>query len=169
MEKHSPPPFLFSLFFLIDRVCRKFITYRGQGNLHVFLEIFLALDLTAILALEADGGISRPSPFHKTQRHAQECETLSCFSSHFPHCPFLFSVSSGSSGGRQWPRGCLQFTFCAATGTRREVKFHLRRQGREGRQRGQACQKWISVSRCSPLHITKVFPRSFPTLAPQLT
>lgn len=55
-KKHSPPPFLFSLFFLIGRVCRKFITYRGQGNLHVFLEIFLALDLTAILALEADGG-----------------------------------------------------------------------------------------------------------------
>jgi hypothetical protein len=44
------------------------------------LEIFLALDLKAILALQADGWISHPKPFHKTQRHAQEFETLSCFS-----------------------------------------------------------------------------------------
>lgn len=77
--KTLPYPFLL-LFFLIGRVCRKFLTYIGQGNLHVFLEIFLALDLTAILALQADGWISHSSSFHKTQRHAQEFETLSCFS-----------------------------------------------------------------------------------------
>lgn len=79
MEKHSPPLF-FSLFFLIGRVCRKFLTYTGQGHLHVFLETFLALDLTAILALPADGWISHSGSFHKTHRHAQEFETLSCFS-----------------------------------------------------------------------------------------
>lgn len=56
----------------------------------MFLEIFLALDLTPILALEADGGISRPSPFHKTQGHAQECETLSCFSVPLSSLPVSF-------------------------------------------------------------------------------
>ena len=50
--KNTPLPLSSSLsFFLIGRVCRKFLTYIGQGNLHVFLEIFLALDLTALLAL----------------------------------------------------------------------------------------------------------------------
>lgn len=77
--KTLPSPSLRSLF-LIGHVSRNFLTYTGQGNLHVFLEIFLALDLTAILALPADGWGSRPSPFPKTQRHAQEFETLSCFS-----------------------------------------------------------------------------------------
>lgn len=62
--------------FLIGRVCRKFITYTGQGNLHVFLKIFLALDLTVLLALGADGGLAIPSLFLKPQRHAQD-ETLS--------------------------------------------------------------------------------------------
>lgn len=56
-------PLPFSSLFLIGRVCRKFITYIGQGNLHVFLEIFLALDFTAILALQADGGLAISSLF----------------------------------------------------------------------------------------------------------
>lgn len=51
MEKTLPSPFLLLSLFLIGRVCRKFLTYIGQGDLHVFLEIFLALDLTALLAL----------------------------------------------------------------------------------------------------------------------
>ena len=85
--KTLPSPSLRSLF-LIGRVCRNFLTYIGQGNLHVFLEIFLALDLTAILALRADGWGSHPSPFPKTQRHAQEFESLSCFSVPFSLLPF---------------------------------------------------------------------------------
>lgn len=75
LMENSPLPL--SSLFLIGRVCRKFITYTGQGNLHVFLEIFLALDFTAILALQADGGLAISSHFHKTQRCAQEFETLS--------------------------------------------------------------------------------------------
>lgn len=76
--ENSPLPL--SSLFLIGHICRKFITYTGQGNLHVFLEVFLALDFTAILALQADGGLAISSHFHKTQRRAQEFETLSCFS-----------------------------------------------------------------------------------------
>lgn len=101
------------------------------------------------------GGLAAPAPFIRHKDMHRSVKPWAVSLSHFPHCPFLFSVSSGSSGGRQWPRGCLQFTFCAATGTRREVRFHLHRRGREGRQRGQACQKWISVSCCSPLRITR--------------
>lgn len=121
LEKHSPPPFFFSLFFLIGRVCRKFITYKSQGNLHVFLEIFLALDLTAILALQAGGWISHPGPFHKTQRHAQESETLSCFS--VPLFLLPFSLLSYLS----WPCGPAVATrllspLCAATGTKKRLE-----------------------------------------------
>lgn len=121
MEKTLPSPFLLSLLFLIGCVCRKFLTYIGQGNLHVFLEIFLALDLTAILALQADGWISFPSPFHKTQRHAQEFETLGCFS--VPLYLLPFSPSKLSSGALLAGRGHrLPSPFCTATGTKKQVQ-----------------------------------------------
>lgn len=78
--KHSLP---LSSLFLIGRVCRKFITYIGQGNLHVFLEIFLALDFTAILALQADGGLAIPSLFtrHKDMHRSLKPWAASLLSS----------------------------------------------------------------------------------------
>lgn len=109
----SPTPF-FSLLFLISRVCRQFITHIGQGNLHVFLEIFLALDLTAILALFADEWISHPSPFHKTQRYTREFETLSCFSVPSSLLPFSlpsYLVALLTNGG-------YQAAFCVLCGHR---------------------------------------------------
>lgn len=128
----SPPPF-FSLFFLIGRVCRKFITHIGQGDLHVFLEIFLALDLTTILALFADGWISHPSPFHKTQRHTQEFETLSCFSvpsSLLPYSLPSYLVALLANGG-------YQAAFCVLCGHRdkeaSQSSVYAGRAGKAGR------------------------------------
>lgn len=124
----------------------------------MFLEIFLALDLTAILALRADGWISHPSPFHKTQRHAQECETLSCFSVPLSLLPFFCSqlslVALLASGDHRaaylhsvWPQGW-----------RSELKFHILRQSDAGRQGAGMWEVDLSL--------TQAFPCSFPTLAP---
>lgn len=162
MEKTLPSPFLL-LFFLIGRVCRKFMTYVGQGNLHVFLEIFLALDFTAVLALWADGWISHHSPSHKTQRHAQEFETLSCFSVPSSSVPFFLSKLSGSYVGQWWPQGCFLHSVWPQ-GQRSQWKFCTCRQHRERRQVGaeggeQACQQWTCVS-SSPLPIMTASPCS---------
>lgn len=110
------------------------MTYIGQGNLHVFLEIFLALDLTAILALLAEGWISHPGPFHKTQRHAQEFETLSCFSVPLSLPSFspskLALVALWVSSGHK----AAFSPFSVATGTKMQVEDHACRYNRKERE-----------------------------------
>lgn len=167
MEKTLPSLFLPPLFFLIGRVCRTFITYRGQGNLHVFLEIFLALDLTALLALQADEWISHPSPFHKTQRHAQECKTLSSFFVPLPSLPFPFLSYLWQLC---WPVVAtgLLFAFCMATGTKKRVEVpHV--QAEWWRQAGgQACQQWTFPSPRPSLTASLLSPQPTQNREPQL-
>lgn len=159
MEKHSPPP-LFSLsLFLIRRVCRQFLTYTGQGNLHAFLELFLALDLTAISALPADGWLSHASPFSQDTRTCTDVQNPELFLCSI----FLIATStsklSGGCVGQQWPQGCFLHPVWP-WGQSSELKFPVCRQSREG-QLAIASMSGVDLCFLFILSGYDCFPHSF--------
>lgn len=156
--KTLPSPSLLSLF-LIRRVCRKFLTYTGQGNLHAFLELFLALDWTAISALLADGWVSHPSPFSQDTRTCTEVRNPELFLWSIFLIAMSTSKLSGGCVGQQWPRGCFLhsvwpwwYSF--------ELKFPVCRQRREGQQ-ARASMSEVDLCFLFSLSSFDCFPYSF--------
>lgn len=130
----------------------------------------MALDLTAILALFADGWISHPSLFHKTQRHTQEFETLSCFSVPSSLLPFSlpsYLVALLANGG-------YQAAFCVLCGHRdkeaSQSSVYAGRAGKAGRL-GVIGASMSEVNLCflfTPSNYD-CFPLKIFLLLPQLT